>query len=73
MKRGYTEIGQERFKSLLGEYLPEDARIYAFELVPNTGSVRIYFYSDFGPDVPDDVSAPFWYAGEGASAGRRRR
>ena len=60
MQRAYSEISQEEFKELMGDVLPPDAQIYAFEIVPNTSSIRIYFYSDEAPDVPENTTSAYY-------------
>ena len=61
MKRAYTEMSQEAFKEILGDALPEDAQIYGFEITPNTASIRIYFYSNESPDMPENTMSAFYY------------
>jgi len=60
MRRAYSEVSQEEFKELMGDVLPSDAQIYAFEIVPNTGSIRIYFYSDDAPDIPEGTTSAYY-------------
>ena len=60
MQRAYSEVSQEEFKELMGDVMPPDAKIYGFEVVPNTGSIRIYFYSDEAPDIPEGTTSAYY-------------
>jgi len=74
MKRAYSEVSQEEFKELMGDVLPSDAQIYAFEIVPNTSSIRIYFYSDEAPDVPENTTSAYYFrAGSTVEVKPKRR
>lgn len=72
MKRAYTEMSQEAFKEILGDALPEDAQIYGFEITPNTASIRIYFYSNEAPDMPEATTAGFYVTEEVLKRYRRK-
>ncbi|MEM4720511.1 MAG: hypothetical protein QXT73_00440 [Candidatus Methanomethylicaceae archaeon] len=64
MRRGYVEITQEQFRECLKDMIPNDALVYKVELEPKTASIQIFFYSEQAPDVPERVSAPFFYSGK---------
>ena len=73
MQRAYSEISQEEFKELMGDVLPPDAKIYAFEIVPNTGSIRIYFYSDDAPDIPENTTSAYYIRASSTVETKKRK
>jgi len=69
--RAYIEIPQSLFKEKMKDLMPSDACIYAFEVEPRTSAIRIYFYSQSAPELPEGVSAAFYYS-ETLKKGRSR-